>query len=140
MSLESFKAFSLAGVGFESETDISVLGTDFHSGEILLGGIVTELSKGMEIWRDRMRLYRMSVWLVVLNLAVSSGCMSDCNQGVSERHSTMLGMNSIGGVWMDLLKSYEVIGSLIASQLVMTSGSRRRAKFRYLRAKSEFYD
>lgn len=82
----------------------------------------------------------MAVGLVILNLAVSSGYSSDCNQGVSESPSTMLGMNSIGGVWMDLLKSYEVIGSLIATELVMTSGSRRRAKFRYLRAKSEFHD
>lgn len=87
-----------------------------------------------------MSLYRMSVGLVVLNLAVSSGCMSDCNQGVSERHTTMLGMNSIGGVWMDLLKSYEVIGSLITTELVMTSGSQRRIKYRYLRASTEVKD
>lgn len=140
MSIEAFKAFSLAGVCFESETDISFLGTDFQSGKILLGGIVNGLSKGMEIWRDRMSLYRMSVWLVVLNLAVSSGCMSDCNQGVSERPTAMLGMNSIGGVWMDFLKSYELIGSLITTELVMTSGSQRRIKYRYLRASTEAKD
>jgi|Laugrefabdmm15dn_1035133.scaffolds.fasta_scaffold55216_2 hypothetical protein len=51
MSLESFKAFSLAGAGIESETDVSFLGTDFQSGEILMGGVVNGLSKGMEIWR-----------------------------------------------------------------------------------------
>lgn len=51
MSFETFKAFSLAGVGFQSETDISFLGTDFQSGESFLGRIVNWLLNGMEIWR-----------------------------------------------------------------------------------------
>ena len=87
-----------------------------------------------------MSLYRMSVGLVILNLAVSSGYSSDCNQGVSERPTAMLGMNSIRVVWMDLLKSYDVIGSLITTELVMTSGSQRRIKYRYLRASTEVKD
>jgi hypothetical protein len=96
-----------------------------------------------KVWKsgeDCMSFYRMSVGLVVLSLAVSSGCRSDCNQGASERPSDMLVLNSIGGVWMDLFKSYEVIGSLITTELVMTSGSQRRIKYRYLRASTEVKD
>ena len=76
MSLEAFKAFSLAGVCFESETDISVLGTDFHSGEILLGGIVNGLSKGMEIWRG--------FYEPLPNVSLVGGFKSCCFVGLHE--------------------------------------------------------
>ena len=87
-----------------------------------------------------MRICRMVLGAIVLFLAFSSESMGFCGDQIHASGTTRLGLNAIGGSWIEMMRSYEVIGSFVASELLMTSGSQRRIKYRYLRATTEIYD
>lgn len=87
-----------------------------------------------------MRYHKLIGLFLILAVVFASVGLNSTFQSSGKIQFSIMGMNSIGAGWMDLLKSYEVIGSLIAGELVMTSGRSTRIKFRNLRANGESDD
>ena len=81
-----------------------------------------------------MKYYMMVPGFLMIAVAFVSVGLNSSFQANDRIQFSVMGMNSIGAGWMELLKSYEVIGSMIAGELVMTSGSYTRIKYRNMRA------